>query len=839
MNHPPDFVSIASDSLLSLGPGDLVQVTSILESVHKSVDILDSKERLRYLKVIFPRWGKFLLSYVAPNFYPLLEDASLFDGFFIHPNIPRACAVEVLCSTLTPDGSQQPSTAATVDALSTEVARLLVQILSVYSLSHFFTSLGHSASPASSALVPLLLRTPGRLNNCLGRACPVFFQADSFGSYVARETVVACSASRGEPAQLLFHCALVEYFAGSIRLRAVTDMWIQVAAEGRVSQAFNWGPLVPSHLTTCFVEALSNSFDRRHGASVAKGAAHLWLERSLEPRAREVPALKSVIVERIILGRRPLGASTLGVFVDIFSNLDILSAVVQSVAEQWSQTFFVEQKEVMVQSSVSRFLVAGLNVMSKPPSSVPLLEGGSLLLALIQGVSQRLHVAVQSIRHDGMRVAKAMSTCLGQPLDFDELCHEDARAVGEEAAMKDAPRLIQPSTLPENAFAVPREGAKQAPNPDEPVDSDESDNESDDDGCTFESGTAFNQSTDSLSALSAHSAEIQVTSFRQFDLSDDLSDLDAVKAPIYLRSCLDLLADDDGSDAVDKHETVLRSIEAIIRSRPADLEEMAQPLAHALLHLEDRFSLDGFQVKKSAALVALCTEATCVVAPVLISAFFDENSSTGTKLEALDFLVGAATDLSGLAVDPSSSDGVEGGLLVDRAGAQGKTSMVKTEGTSSKTKRWGYRRGPAPRLLRNNFYPVATTFFFPLTKALVPGGRRAIFGHPDCSALTAHTLMSLSVFCECARNTPVAATLGRELLECCWPLRSSSDAAVRRAVLAALSVALIYCSDEAPSYVVDALGEFIQMSASSDPDAMCRQGALDLIRTSSLAGLLE
>jgi len=50
------------------------------------------------------------------------------------------------------------------------------------------------------------------------------------------------------------------------------------------------------------------------------------------------------------------------------------------------------------------------------------------------------------------------------------------------------------------------------------------------------------------------------------------------------------------SDAIDKHEAVLGSLEALVRMQPADLSLLADPLTHAVLSLENRFNLQVFSL---------------------------------------------------------------------------------------------------------------------------------------------------------------------------------------------------------------------------------------------------
>jgi hypothetical protein len=423
-----------------------------------------------------------------------------------------------------------------------------------------------------------------------------------------------------------------------------------------------------------------------------------------------------------------------------------------------------------------------------------------------------------------MRVATAFAQKMGQPLEFDELLKEEDASVKAVAVDPGPSKPKAPSGL---VSRLPK--GRPAPDPDSVYGGSDSDSESEDEPSV------------ERAASSPH--------LSPFDLRDDLGDLSKVQRPAYLRTCLAFLSSGDGVDnAAEKHEAALLSVEELARRAPPDLDNLCEPLTHALLCLENLFNLKDFDRLKSAALVGLCVASPHRVSRTLIATFFDPGMSTGSKLETLDVLVAAATALSGLTTSHPSSDG-RAGLLNEAHGdsrrSQGKSSVVKSpepSGEGDQTRRWGYRRSPAPRTFRNEFAPIAGDTFFPLSRGLVPGGSLTVFPHPDSSLVVPQLLLTLAALTECARNTPHVSSLSLELLMCSWPLRQSSEAGVRRAVLVALTVALAQMNmDAVPGdaiSTVQEIGEYVHHAIKSDPDRGCRDAALALAHRSALLGAI-
>ena len=128
-------------------------------------------------------------------------------------------------------------------------------------------------------------------------------------------------------------------------------------------------------------------------------------------------------------------------------------------------------------------------------------------------------------------------------------------------------------------------------------------------------------------ASSSETSEItDGASLAAYDLDDDRADLGAPK-PRHLRQLLAGLRAKDG-----EHELLTASLEnaaPLLRSAEGDrdLDALATPLAHALLHLTNLYALPSFGTLRHAALVALAVRRPRQLAKYLTAEFYGTNHS--------------------------------------------------------------------------------------------------------------------------------------------------------------------------------------------------------------------
>lgn len=223
----------------------------------------------------------------------------------------------------------------------------------------------------------------------------------------------------------------------------------------------------------------------------------------------------------------------------------------------------------------------------------------------------------------------------------------------------------------------------------------------------------------------------------EYDLEDDMQDLQKVRAPVYLADCLRLLQDTENPDST---EAALSAIEQIIKRKPDDLEERAQDLTRALLFMTNIHD-EKFHKYRLNGLIALCTFCVSIVVPYLTNQFYGVNHNIQNRLDILKILIQSAQNLSGnhddesLSLDdhppsatPSNPYEVLSEFTSDGYRNQSVGSMVRvryhpsvqlSQRIQDHTKRWSsLERRKAAQLnsKRNHFDSYCGMFFFPLIK---------------------------------------------------------------------------------------------------------------------------
>ena len=280
-----------------------------------------------------------------------------------------------------------------------------------------------------------------------------------------------------------------------------------------------------------------------------------------------------------------------------------------------------------------------------------------------------------------------------------------------------------------------------------------------------------------------------------YDLREDRSDLRKVPLPRYLRDVLHYLRQQEEREHI---EAALSQADALIRSRPFDLVDVAVELCNALQQVATTVFLHdkALDMQRRAALLSLVVECPALVGPQLLRSFYSQSMTLQAKLEVLEVAVAAAEQLSGrplpspststnLSLTPSSSHpllpapspipsptppslgGREAALLTREQHTQ-----VIAQRVEAKTRRWGRTRAAPPTTV-NRFAPIAHLFFFPL---ISPAG----VGEGDPILLTS-TLSTLSALMLLAcPSSPHLSSMVSHLLSLVLALRWHEHGVVRR-----------------------------------------------------------
>uniref|UniRef100_A0A8C0FH89 Telomere length regulation protein TEL2 homolog n=1 Tax=Bubo bubo TaxID=30461 RepID=A0A8C0FH89_BUBBB len=313
-----------------------------------------------------------------------------------------------------------------------------------------------------------------------------------------------------------------------------------------------------------------------------------------------------------------------------------------------------------------------------------------------------------------------------------------------------------------------------------------------------------------------------------YDMSED-KEL-KVKAPVYIRDCIEVLT---GSEDVDKWDTTVKALESLVRKNPAATREVSVELAKILLHLEEKTCTEGFGELRQRAQVAVLTTDPIPVAKYLTSQFYSLNYSLRQRIDILDVLVLAAQELS----YPKSHGKTK------HAGAQkpciqllpGSDSSkdwrrIVDERIKSKTRRFAMGRSQVEvAAVPNEFSSVAGHFFFPLIQHFDrPLTTFDLLGEDHL--VLGRLVHTLAILMYLAVNTVAVTAMGKALLEFVWALRFHTDSYVRQGLLSCISSVLLSVPKE--RLLEDMTEELLETQSwlgdvvEKDPDGDCRRLAL-------------
>ncbi|KAI9510400.1 telomere length regulation protein-domain-containing protein [Russula earlei] len=314
-----------------------------------------------------------------------------------------------------------------------------------------------------------------------------------------------------------------------------------------------------------------------------------------------------------------------------------------------------------------------LITISYLPASSSTLRELALSVPFIRSISTYIGHLDPSVRRCGMLVAEEVARRTGKELDFKDwdgddggkpwtrsvrnlLCEKDADAeiLGDDEGHEIAIEEI----MEEDAFESASEPVQSSP----PFRA-RPDGHDSDDSLT---GYASLASSRSPSPTPSELAEIERDPTLRVGRTK-------ISRPVYLaqlgemiRGTSGLKTDQENQEA-DKLEVALDVSEELIRRKRGygtELEENAVNLVYGLVGLHDNYELDGFDIKRQAALNALVACCPRKAAPAIVEEFFKNQYSTDQRYVMLNGLSLGALELAGLplpakaAVHPLAGDRV-------------------------------------------------------------------------------------------------------------------------------------------------------------------------------------
>uniref|UniRef100_A0A8D3CNU7 Telomere length regulation protein TEL2 homolog n=1 Tax=Scophthalmus maximus TaxID=52904 RepID=A0A8D3CNU7_SCOMX len=500
-----------------------------------------------------------------------------------------------------------------------------------------------------------------------------------------------------------------------------------------------------------------------------------WIESVLNGLVQAVSGLSGLSL--IVLGylaadreRRPL-----------------LIQVLRSVSQAWANPSAVKHTPLEQQLYVTKALLLSVNLLTD--SELQELRS-ELLQCLLGGMQSHLDSNVVQIRRVGMVVGECLSTRMdisGTKLKFEYEQDEDTRELLS---------LMTPAVTS-----------------DEPVNGDDSLQETREVTPTPQKASSENKTGPRDDELTP------------YDMSGD-QEISQASPPRYLRDCLETLISSEDPARV---ELSLRVAESLVRKNAFATREISVQLTKVLLHMEDKYSINGFLSLRQATMVALAATDCIPVTQYLTTEFYSLNYSLRQRLDILEVLALAAQELSKPITekrDPSVGTAANTDLTLYPGDNPVHWRQVVEKRIQSNTKR--LRRGatqPLAKATPNRYAPVAGHFFFPLLRNYdrpqltfdLLGGDHLVLGR---------LIHTLGLFMHLAVNAP----MGRALLDFVWAVRYHADQMVRRGVL--FAVCSVFLSMPSQNLLLDFSDQLFETRtwladvAEGDPDADCRSLAI-------------
>ncbi|NWU83928.1 TELO2 protein, partial [Onychorhynchus coronatus] len=497
----------------------------------------------------------------------------------------------------------------------------------------------------------------------------------------------------------------------------------------------------------------------------------------------------------------------------------LLLRVLQELLETWGSSSAVKHSPPEQQLYISKAILICLSHLKEPEIESCRQE---LLTSMMEGVKCHLDSSLPQLRRLGMVVAESISSKInteGPVLKF-EYEEDDGTRELKSLLVQTPPLCVVPS-LPD-------------------------DDRNEKAGAALPSVPESNKKSQTAAPVMPHEE-----SDAELDSDDDLVPYDMsedkelkVKAPLYIRDCIEVLT---GSEDVDKWEATVKALESLIRRNPAATREVSVELAKILLHLEEKTCIEGFVELRQRAQVAVLTTDPIPVSKYLTSQFYSLNYSLRQRMDILDILVLAAQELScpKLHGKPKHSDAQKPCIqLLPGSDSSKDWRRIVDERIKSKTRRFATGRCHVEQASSpNQFSSVAGHFFFPLIQHFDrPLTTFDLLGEDHL--VLGRLVHTLAVLMYLAVNTVAVTAMGKALLEFVWTLRFHMDSYVRQGLLSCISSLLL--SVPAELLLADMTEELLEAQCwlgdvvEKDPDGDCRRLALqNLLLMENLKKKLE
>lgn len=428
----------------------------------------------------------------------------------------------------------------------------------------------------------------------------------------------------------------------------------------------------------------------------------------------------------------------------------LIIQVLQSVCQAWANPSAVKHTSLEQQMYISKALLISVGFLND--SELKELRS-ELLQCMLGGMQSHLDSSVVQIRHIGMVVGECLSSRMdinGTKLKFEYDADEEIRELltlmnptrEDEPEIEPITRADSPDATTEKTV-IPSSQPSNT-NPDSDLDSDDE--------------------------------------LTPYEMSGDQK-MSQESPPRYLRDCLEILTSSDDASRV---ELSLNVAESLVRKNPFASKEISIQMTKVLLHTENKYSIDNFLLLRQTTMVALVVTDCIPVTQYLTTEFYSLNYSLRQRLDILEVLALAAQELS-KPVSNNRVSCISTAATTDLTAFPGENPVhwrqVVDKRIQSKTKHLS--KGPTQPQLKaspNCYAPVAGHFFFPLLRNYdKPEVTFDLLGSDHL--VLGRLIHTLGLFMHLAVNAPIAAQMGRALLDFVWTVRYHIDQTVRRGVL--------------------------------------------------------
>jgi len=308
------------------------------------------------------------------------------------------------------------------------------------------------------------------------------------------------------------------------------------------------------------------------------------------------------------------------------------------------------------------------------------------------------------------------------------------------------------------------------------------------------------------------------------------------KKPVYLAQCIDGLIKQDDPESV---EQSLKHVESLVRrGNLSTVREVGVELCRILLHLDDQFALVSFTVMRFRAMVSLAVTIPASIAEYLGAEFYGRNYNIHQRMDILDVLAAAATELAEPPKTTQSSPATgENSSLVpatESTTQHDHWSEVVQQRIEAKTRRFSKgRQCPPPASAANRFAGVAGSFFYPLLQHFDRRSESCLDLLGSDHLVFERLMYTLGAVMLAATGVPGFGRMLAALLEFLRNSRHHVEAGVRRANLYTVCASLASMPSTAvlddPAAFSD-LGDWLQNVLRHDADAECRHRAAQALQ---------